>query len=1646
MCSVIWELQVPKGWDKLVVSVVLVETGKTIAKSSKAPVRNGNCRWIETFSESIWIPQDNALKEIEECLIKLVVTTGSSRSGIVGEALVNLASYMSSKTSVPLTLPLKKCNSGTTLQLKIQCLTPRAKIRDEQWKGTNSDMEDVNVDYDEVENKSDASDGTFNRSIGSSSSNQLDGTYHAGEPNSRTMSFSPSGSRNSFDSVEGSSGRETHSPLSYLSGLTNNFAGRQDPIGSPSSSPHGSYSFNDASRSNQSSFNAKASNQREDFNRVPRGVSSSPLQNAGSSKDLLEAAEVKIEELHAEARMWEQNARKLMTNLEKVQQQSLDQLARQASLEMELSKSHAQCDGLKQEIEWLKKLAKESEVQSTATENLKFQARDTDKKINELEDEIKFQKESNANLAIQLNKTQESNIELISILQELEETLAKQKMEIEDLSKMKSEFEEVVGDSKQINTAKQILVKKRQDTSCDSDQEVSIVEHPIRDLNAKIEQQDDRNLELELQKLQEAKKNLESTVQFLEKSLVEKSHEIEMERHLKTQTLMHYEAEWRSRIAEKEENIVNLEAKLSEVLCAQALKEKSFGNEDDHDLVKEVDVLKQKVLELEKDCNELTEENLALLFKLKESGKDLLTGGASSHECPDNKSVFESESEVVQLKSQICKLEEELQERNALIERLSTYENSSDDLENQLQAFKDKVCYLDGELCKSRFRVQEQEVQIAALQQQLELFQGKEAESKDHPAAVCPLCKIYESDDFLEMSRLLSELYEQIQLSLANLKKQQLLQQPSAFGSDKSIVPTSTDLTTQKERVEAILNNFMELKRLFEEKINLSEDEIQSKKEITAVEANSDVDQNGLQGPDSNEIVLSTHIHGVDSQRMEFKSDVTETAKELLEKIAEIDKLKSDNLRKEEEVEALRHCQNELENQISDLQKEKSQLEESIEIMLREGTVASKCLNDLQSEIMVLHRDMDSQVSVNRNLESKSLELESSKHEMEVHLHELEEENLQLSERICGLEAQLRYLTNERESSRLELENSATHAMSLQDEIRRLEAEMEAQKVETKQKLQDMQKRWLGVQEECEYLKVANPKLQATAEGLIEECSLLQKSNAELRKQKVNLHEHCAVLEAQLGESEKGFSSLSMKVEALEEKYLSMLEEISSKEKALNLELDALLHENRKHKDKSVTEESLLNQMYMEKTVEAQNLQREVAHLTEQISATYDEKDGTHSEAVLEVSHLRADKAVLEAALQEVQGKLKLSESNLGTLRMESQTKIQQLKSELAAARQNQEVLMADHEKLLNLLEDVKPNEEKFRGTIRGLELKLKASEYERLQLTEEISSLKVQLERTAQFQDEVLSLKKSLNEAKFENERLEASFQILSGDYEELKAERISFMQKISTSQQVVSELDDCKRKKVSLQEKVLRLEGDLAAIEALGSQEAALKNELAQIRRENSQFQRRIKCLEKEKEDCLSRAQAIEEELKQNKEVKWNGCESAATLPHPDSNVTTTSIHDKSHPPMMEQEQNNLHLNEKPSMGTSQETSCTHQNQRQVDDEKHCNLGRSQDVETDLLSKVQSLENELADALEANDMYKSQLKSLLSKELTSPLDTPMENDGYDRKVSSLEAELKDLQECYLQMSLKCAEVEAQREQLVMKLKSVNSGRKWFS
>ena len=53
--------------------------------------------------------------------------------------------------------------------------------------------------------------------------------------------------------------------------------------------------------------------------------------------------------------------------------------------------------------------------------------------------------------------------------------------------------------------------------------------------------------------------------------------------------------------------------------------------------------------------------------------------------------------------------------------------------------------------------------------------------------------------------------------------------------------------------------------------------------------------------------------------------------------------------------------------------------------------------------------------------------------------------------------------------------------------------------------------------------------------------------------------------------------------------------------------------------------------------------------------------------------------------------------------------------------------------------------------------------------------------------------------------------------------------------------------------------------------------------------------------------------------------------------------------------------------------------------------------------------------------------------------------NEEHKEKISSMEAELREIRGRYSDMSLKYAEVEAEREELVMKLKTVNNRRSWF-
>ncbi|KAI3793493.1 hypothetical protein L1987_36112 [Smallanthus sonchifolius] len=1253
-------LQVPKGWDKLSLSLISVEAGKTIAKTGRSLVQNGNCQWIDNLSAYIWVPHDDASKGSGQCLHKLLISMGSGRSGILGEVTVNLSSHLSTETSISIAEPLKNCSYGTILQVEIKCLTPRSNTRNDRWADTDSFAEDANA-CDDLDTKSDVSDGRTTKSVDSSMSSNFMYTSQTGGHGSKDTSLSARGSLSSIDSMDDSFGRN-------LSEVANDLIARQDSL-SLNRAQYSSYHVSDSPRLSQRQDSGKLnSSQRQDSGKSSHSIPASPLRTFGSVEFVLEGEGATVEELRAEARMWERNARKLKVDLDFSKKEFKDQTRKLQNASMEIIALQTECDGLKHEIDYLKAILDESEVKEKAADSLKLQVQDDIQ--NELEEEIKFQRDLNNNLSLQFNKTQESNLELVSVLQELEEAIEKQRLEIESLK------------------------------------------------------------------------------------------------------------------------------------------------------------------ELEKDCNELTSENLELVFKLKESKNDRLTGVNSVVDSE----IFKLECEIQKLKEEANKRELDRTDVGNLKKRCKDLESKCVELEVDIQGFKDKSYYLDGELNKYRAKAEEHENEVVKLKELLKLQQEEKHKN--------------------------------------------------SFTAE-------------------------ETKPMINDRFNVENEMEFSLKENTGV--------------------------------------LEKLNMELLSKTSEIDVLKSECFLKDKEIQRLTSYQTDLESQLSDLKILKSQLMGGLKAMQTESTIISECLDKVRNDMVVLNDTKDSQVVANKILEKKLRELESCNKELEQQVTELEVENLHLSERISGLEPQLRYLTDARESNRLEMQHSETRVMNLQAEIKKLEAELETSKVDMRQKFQDMQNRWLEAQEECEYLKKANPKLQTTAENLIEECSQLQISNRDLKQQRLDLHNRCTDLEAERRESQYNFSKLSKKMENLEDKLILMANEIAAKDKIFDSEFEAL---------------HLKIEEQMEKLV---------------ISEDFTEE-------------------------------LKLSDKKIKAVEVEYEENIHDLTVELAASKLNNGVLEAKLEKLMRLLEDTRSDEEKLRIKVGELEGDLKHCEYQRVQLTEEISSLTGQLQKIPSLQDELVALKNSYNDVKYENERLEASLQLITGDYKELKEEKASLLQRSLSMQKAVIELEDHKLSKIALEEQIIRLQGDLTAREALCAQDAELKNEIGRLKRSNSQLQWKINCLQEENDECVKNTQVLEEKLEQ---IVYSTNNSVISF-RSDSNISF---------------QEHIKLTEDVDASTDE-------------------------ITVDASSRIRSLENELAEALQANDMYKAQIDSFLSKGQIRQLDVPLELEvavstvkkEHDKDASLLETELKELRERYLHMSLKYAEVEAQREELVLKLKAVKPGKSWFS
>ncbi|CAL5207312.1 unnamed protein product [Lathyrus oleraceus] len=497
-------LQVPKGWDRLFVSLVSVENGKTLAKTSKVAEFNGSCQWSDTLTESIWVSRDKSSKKTDDCLFKLIVAMGSLKSGILGEARISMTSYVSSDTAVPLSIPLNKCNHATVLNVTMQCLTPR-KPRDQESSKENSHLKAMNENNHEVAVKSNRSDSSYLQSVTSSSVDDVGSSLSPGEVDTMATSLSDSVSNYNYNLAEDSTGRGNFSPcISDGRSPTR----RKDSTSSQKSVSHYEYPVNNTSQPNRSSFSSQ--NMQD--------IGASSFKTTHGSNNSSEVAEDTNEELRAEAKMWEMNARKLLGDLEMLKTEFSYQSKKMTGLETDLSTAYVERDSLKKEVEQLTLSLGDPIVIQKTLEDSTSQIECIPEIENALKDELKFQKDYNANLSLQLKRSQEANVELVSVLQELEETIEQQKLDIENLSSLPAKL--------------------------------STLEKSFQ-----LSEEGNRIFMQQIKQLEESKKNLMAEVQELEEALEDKIQNIEQAKFQNNKALSYIEMEYESKLSAEEKEI-----------------------------------------------------------------------------------------------------------------------------------------------------------------------------------------------------------------------------------------------------------------------------------------------------------------------------------------------------------------------------------------------------------------------------------------------------------------------------------------------------------------------------------------------------------------------------------------------------------------------------------------------------------------------------------------------------------------------------------------------------------------------------------------------------------------------------------------------------------------------------------------------------------------------------------------------------------------------------------------------------------------------------------------------------------------------------------------------------------------------------------
>ncbi|XP_010545827.1 PREDICTED: myosin-11 [Tarenaya hassleriana] len=639
--------------EGLTLSLVPGDVGKPTMRLEKAMVMEGCCRWESPVHETVKFAQDAKTGKVNQRIYHLIVsTTGSTKAGQVGEASIDFADYADAIKACNVSLPLRNSNSKAMLHVLIQ-----RQLEDA----------DPQRDVDESERLKEQSvvcvlstgDADESHKIDSKENGLFSKAARIAELR-RRASIESDSTMSSSDSVP-----ELNTPGEFGNRDDRNKSMFLGSATSLSEAPHVSESewsgSSDHGISTDDSTNSSNDTMPRDMSRNLSDVETEKLKS-----DLVA--------LTRQADLSELELQSLRKQIVKESKRSQDLLREVTTLKQERDCLKAECGRLK--------VSENRKDEMKVKNKLQYEGRDPWILLEEIRQELDYEKDLNSNLRLQLQKTQESNTELILAVQDLEAMLEQRNNEAEDISPRPGTGENMEEsrrscrsetDEDEDQKALEELVKGHTDAK-----ETHLLEQKIKEMYNEIEiyKRDKDELEIQLEQLA-------LDYEILKQENHDISYKLEQSQ-LQEQLKMQYECssslvnvtELENQVESLEAELMNQSEEFSESLGRiKELEKQIKGLEEEMEKqaqLFEADIeavthskveQEQRAIRAEESLRKTRWKNASVAEKLQEEFKRLSVQMASTFEA-NEKMAMRAMAEAKDLHMQKRQLEEMLKDAN----------------------------------------------------------------------------------------------------------------------------------------------------------------------------------------------------------------------------------------------------------------------------------------------------------------------------------------------------------------------------------------------------------------------------------------------------------------------------------------------------------------------------------------------------------------------------------------------------------------------------------------------------------------------------------------------------------------------------------------------------------------------------------------------------------------------------------------------------------------------------------------------------------------------------------------------------------------------------------------------------------------------